>query len=206
MGLALVGRGFIVAVALASCLALADVADASCCTCGGQDCPQAGFCTSAPDANGSNNCNGLCDGPLCGKFTDSPDSICGQGMSAGCTVIDPTATSTATETETATATATATATETATSTGTATSTPTASPVPQGGACNTPSQCSTLECADGVCCDTACDAPLEQCNLPGQVGTCATTAAGAPAASSTGLLVMLGVLLGAAFVALPWRRA
>lgn len=113
---------------------------------------------------------------------------------------------TASATSTATATATATATDTATATATVTNTPPATPVPQGGACTIASQCSTLNCADGVCCDTACDAPLEQCNLPGQVGTCATTAAGAPAASTTGLLVMLGVLLGAAFVALRLRRA
>jgi hypothetical protein len=123
-----------------------------------------------------------------------------------------TATSTASETATATATATATSTAsatgtaTATATATATGTPTASPVPQGGACADPSQCVTGHCADGVCCDTACDQPLEQCNLPGQVGTCANTAAAAPAASSTGLLLMLGVLVGAGFAAFRARRA
>jgi hypothetical protein len=108
--------------------------------------------------------------------------------------------------QTSTATATGTATSTSTATATATDTPTAGPVPQGGACSTPSQCSTLNCADGVCCDTACDQPGEQCNLPGQVGTCANAAAGAPAASNTGLLMMLGVLIGAAFVAMRVRRA
>lgn len=116
-----------------------------------------------------------------------------------CSVIDPT------PVPTATATGTATATSTATATGTETNTPAAGPVPQGGSCLTPSQCSTLNCADGVCCATACDAPLEQCNLPGQVGTCATTVA-APAASNTGLLAMITVLVGAAFVAMRWRRA
>lgn len=118
-----------------------------------------------------------------------------------------TATSTATETATATetGTATSTATETATATATATSTPTGSPVPQGGACSDPSQCVTGFCADGVCCDTACDQPLQQCNLPGQVGACASTAAPAPTASRTGLLLMLGVLVGAGLAAFRARR-
>ena len=58
----------------------------------------------------------------------------------------------------------------------------------------------------MCCDTACDQPGEQWNLPEQVGTCATAAAPAPAASNTALLLMLGVLIGAALVAMRMRRA
>lgn len=154
---------------------------------------------------------------------------CGVGGFEYCAVIDgvpvgqtpsstptetPTATATATDTATATSTATETATATATETGTATetatatvtSTPTGSPVPQGGACSEASQCVTGHCADGVCCDTACDQPLRQCNLPGQVGTCASTAATAPTASRTGLLLMLGALVGTALAAFRARRA
>jgi MYXO-CTERM domain-containing protein len=99
-----------------------------------------------------------------------------------------------------------TVTSTATATATASATPTRTPVPQGGECTDVSQCVTdLLCADGVCCNTACDQPLEQCNLPGRGGMCASTAAAAPAASSTGLLAMLGVLILAAFVAIRVRR-
>jgi len=148
---------------------------------------------------------------------------CGVGGFEYCAVIDgvpvgqtpsstptetPTATATATDTATATSTATetATATETGTATATATSTPTGSPVPQGGACSEASQCVTGHCADGVCCDTACDQRLQQCNLPGQVGTCASTPATAPTASRTGLLLMLGALVGTALAAFRARRA
>lgn len=97
----------------------------------------------------------------------------------------------------------------ATATATATITPTATgtPVPQGGGCTDASQCVPgLSCTDDVCCDTACDGPEQSCNLPGQVGTCASVAAPAPAASSGGLLAMLGVLLavGAAAMALRTR--
>ncbi|HSP98521.1 MAG TPA: hypothetical protein VL049_14945, partial [Candidatus Dormibacteraeota bacterium] len=126
-----------------------------------------------------------------------------------CTVIDPsvpteTPTATSTATAASTATVTATAIVTATATGTVTNTPTASPVPQGGACSTPSQCGTGNCANGVCCDTACDQPLQQCNLPGQVGTCASTAAGAPAMTPWGLFAAAGMLAGIAGLALRRR--
>lgn len=163
-------------------------------------------CFTSSDAGSA-----VCFGLNCGTGSNG-SAICGQPPWDFCASIDGvpvstrTATATATATATGTATSTGTATATATATGTATHTPTATPVPQGGACSTPSQCSTLQCADGVCCDTACDGRLEQCNLPGQVGTCATTAAAAPAASSTGLLAMMAVLIGAAFVAMRWRRA
>jgi hypothetical protein len=47
---------------------------------------------------------------------------------------------------------------------------------------------------------------QSCGNPLSAGVCsADPAAPAPAASSTGLLVMLGVLIGAAFVALRMRR-
>ena len=116
-----------------------------------------------------------------------------------------TVTSTGTATSTATATATGTNTSTATSTPTATDTPT--PIPQGGACTTPAQCATDFCVDDVCCVTASCPQAQSCNNPRNAGICSPDPiAPAPAASNTGLLVMLGVLVGAAFVAMRMRRA
>jgi hypothetical protein len=203
--------------ALALLVALApDTASAHCAICvdvGNIPCPSAAPECFTDIVTATAQCEMLgCFGAATGV-----GQTCGVGGFAGCAVIDgvpvgqtptstPTHTATATATATHTATATSTATETATATATATSTPTASPVPQGGACSEPSQCGTGNCADGVCCDTACDQPLQQCNLPGQAGTCASTAAAAPTASSTGLLLMLGVLVGAGFAAFRARRA
>jgi hypothetical protein len=201
-------RGIVFLATLAVWLASASAAHAYCCICQGADCPQNNFCSSV-----SGTCP--CQGSVICSVGIIDTLPCGPGGVTECVVIDPTQTSTPTSTATATATATATGTATttatasasATATGTASNTPTATPVSQGGACSQVSQCSGgLFCSDGVCCDTACDQPLEQCNLPGQVGTCASSAAAAPAASATGLLAMLGVLTGAAFAALRWRRA
>ena len=86
-----------------------------------------------------------------------------------------------------------------------TSTPTNTPVPQGGACATPAQCSTGFCVDSVCCDTACTDPLKRCNLAGQVGTCASTAAAAPTLTPWGLVAGLVLLAGTAAWAIR-RRA
>src|SRR4029077_4054004 len=79
---------------------------------------------------------------------------------------------------------------------TPTATPTDTPVPQGGACATPSQCSTGFCVDAVCCDTAGTDPLKRCNLPVEVGTCASPAAIAPALSRWGLVAGMILLAGA----------
>jgi CHRD domain-containing protein len=93
---------------------------------------------------------------------------------------------------------------TATPTGTPTATPTRTPVPIGGACNTPSQCSSTFCVDGVCCDTPCTGPLTKCNLPGQAGTCASAAAEAPTLTPWGLIVAAILLTGVAAFALRQR--
>jgi hypothetical protein len=98
----------------------------------------------------------------------------------------------------------ATPTATPTVTTTATPTVTGTPVPQGGACTTPSQCATGFCASGVCCDTACTSPLEQCNLPGRGGTCASTAAPSPALTPWGLVAASLALAGIAAVAMRRR--
>jgi hypothetical protein len=98
-------------------------------------------------------------------------------------------------------------TNTGTATSTATNTPTSTPAPQGGECATPSQCSTGFCVDQTCCATASCPVGQSCGNPGNTGVCsADPAAPAPAASGGGLLAMLGVLIGAAFIALRWRRA
>src|SRR5262249_55737844 len=129
---------------------------------------------------------------------------------ANCAAIDgeslrPAATPTVTQTGTniATATNTATVTHTPTNTATATQTPTNRPVPQGGACTTPSQCSTGFCVDDVCCDTACTSPQKRCDLPGQRGTCTSTTAPAPAVGWWGLLAVAVFL--ASIGALTLRR-
>ena len=42
----------------------------------------------------------------------------------------------------------------------------------GGSCGADGTvCSTGNCVDGVCCDTACNGTCQACNLPGSVGTC-----------------------------------
>jgi hypothetical protein len=97
----------------------------------------------------------------------------------------------------------ATPTSTATATATATETPTRAP--QGADCATPSQCTTDFCADGVCCDTACTDPDQSCNQLGQVGVCAAVASPAPAASPTGLLLMIGALALVGLAAMYLRR-
>jgi hypothetical protein len=68
-------------------------------------------------------------------------------------------------------------------------------IPDGGSCADPTDCVSGNCVDDVCCDTACDQPDQQCNLPGEVGVCSSVAAKAPAASPTGLLIGLALLIG-----------
>lgn len=123
------------------------------------------------------------DGDLDGYFGQSAGNIV--YFQNDCPM--PTPSSTPTETPTATA--------TATSTSTATATPR---LPDGAACTDPNDCTSGNCVDDVCCDTACDGPLEQCNLPGQQGQCAATAAPAPALAPLGLLAGLAALVGVAW--------
>lgn len=156
---------------------------------------------------GSGNGCGAGAGRVCDPF--SAGYCCDPNVpGSNCAPDDtPTATPTDTPTSTATATATDTATATATATGTSTSTDTPTPIPQGGGCTTASQCATDFCVDDVCCATASCPAGQSCANPGNAGLCAADpAAPAPAATSGGLLVMLGVLVGAAFVALRMRRA
>src|SRR4030095_3345662 len=56
-----------------------------------------------------------------------------------------------------------------TPTATPTATPTNTPAGPGEACTTSSQCASMFCVDGVCCDEACDGPNEVCNVPGREG-------------------------------------
>jgi hypothetical protein len=73
-------------------------------------------------------------------------------------------------------TATATATATVTPTRTPTSTLTPTPQPNGASCSAGTQCVSLACADGVCCDLpagTAECPTGQrCNITGSLGTCA----------------------------------
>lgn len=91
-----------------------------------------------------------------------------------------------------------------TPTATPPATPTATPRGVGESCADPSQCASTFCVDGVCCDRACDGPRQQCNLPGRAGTCAEAAV-APALTPLALLVAVGLLSGAAALALRRRR-
>lgn len=90
-----------------------------------------------------------------------------------------------------------------TPTATPPSTPTTTPRSIGESCTDPSQCASAFCVDGVCCDRACDGPLEQCNLPGRGGTCGEAAA-VPALTPLALLAAVGLLAGAAALALRRR--
>lgn len=95
-----------------------------------------------------------------------------------------------------------------TPTATPTATPTNTPAGPGEACTTSSQCASMFCVDGVCCDEACDGPNEVCNVPGREGTCLPeTTAPAPALSGLGKLVALGLLVTIAALGLRrWRRS
>jgi len=137
-------------------------------------------CCETPDGTGCASVTNCVSTGLCLQADSSPTGFC-----TGPCLISPTPTATPTLTPTV--------------------TPTNTPVPQGGACTTPSQCSTGFCADGVCCDTACADPLTKCNLPGHVGTCSRApTAGAPALTPAALLLALVVLAGLAAIALRRR--
>jgi len=193
---------------ITACLALFALAA------GGPAQAQVGCCNIACE-NGRGFCAGF-DGTdpscpaLCFEICGAADSTCSRFFPSGCPdgqdalncveegcqpVCPPTFTPTNTPTNTPTV--------TDTPTNTPTATPTNTPVPQGGACTTPSQCSTGFCVADVCCDTACTSPQERCDLPGQRGTCMSTTAPAPAVSWWGLLAVAVFL--ASIGALTLRR-
>jgi hypothetical protein len=49
----------------------------------------------------------------------------------------------------------------------------------GSPCADPSECLSLQCVEGVCCDTACNLPCDSCALAGTEGACTTVPAGDP---------------------------
>jgi hypothetical protein len=69
-------------------------------------------------------------------------------------------------------------------------------IPQGGSCVAqPTACAPgLFCEDGVCCDTMCPPP-GRCDLPRTMGVCTAVTNPAPVLSSTGLTVVIAVLIG-----------
>lgn len=145
--------------------------------------------------------NGNGNGTACSNLTEAQclqfsGTYAGNGTTCASGICEPSPTPTETSTPTET--------PTPTETGAPTETPTR--VPQGGACTEPSQCvEGLFCSDEVCCDTACADPGESCAVEGFEGTCILDAAPAPAASSTGLLIGLALLVLTAFAALRPRR-
>ncbi|MGH2561692.1 MAG: hypothetical protein ACRDJH_21715 [Thermomicrobiales bacterium] len=64
--------------------------------------------------------------------------------------------------------------------------------PLGAACTRATQCASLKCADGVCCNASCTGQCEACDLAGQVGMCTPLPAGTqqhgarPACTGTGV--------------------
>lgn len=118
----------------------------------------------------------------------------------------PTETPTSTPTGSSTATATITNTPTVTSTHTTTQTATQTPLRDNGdPCTDPDECQSMNCVDGVCCNTPCDGPNEICNLPGREGECLpNTASPAPALSASAEILVLAVLLLIAGVRLRRR--
>ena len=51
--------------------------------------------------------------------------------------------------------------------------------PNGSACTQPTDCTTGNCVDGVCCDTACSGKCEACDVSPNLGTCSGLAMGQP---------------------------
>jgi hypothetical protein len=104
-------------------------------------------------------------------------------------------TDTPTNTPTETPTATPTETPTATPTETPTVTPTSTGVANGGACGAPTDCTSGNCVDAVCCaDPSCP-PGQSCDIPGNAGACSPDpTAPAPALSPSSALVALALLV------------
>jgi len=169
------------------------VADAAACDlfCSKQ-CSLTGGCIPLPE--------GGCDffGNRCGPGTGFVCDL--SGTFATC--CDPSVPGSHCAGPTQTPTETPTATVTDTPTNTPTVTPTNTPVPQGGACTTPSQCSTGFCVDDVCCNSACTSG--RCDLPGQRGTCSGLAP-VPALAPRALAILVALLLGVAVFTLRRRR-
>jgi hypothetical protein len=76
-------------------------------------------------------------------------------------------------------------------------------VPQGGECESPSQCASGFCVEGVCCNRECSEPFEACNRSGSRGTCTSLTAAAPLLSFGWLPVLTLLLAGVAL--LGFRR-
>lgn len=172
-------------------------------TCTGDSCPTTGCCTFN-ESNARTVSQNICvetDADTCGllgglvSFTEG--GTCVDGVFGTCTAPTPTSTPTNTATSTYTA--------TVTNTPTASTTPTNTLIPDGGDCDTPSECESTFCVDGVCCETICDGPFEVCNDPLNPGVCSEIAAPAPAMSNNNLLIALGLLLAIGTLALFYRR-
>jgi len=153
--------------------------------CGSGECFGQPFqlCRSTPDGCAcvpAGCCQGDDKGPFCFNSTQSEckgEFILDTFCQFASGMCAPTRTPSSTPTHTPTVTQTQTATHTQTPTTTATK------VPNGGECMTPSECASGICADGIC---------------------QGTTAGVPAASPTGLLVGVIVLIGLGGIALLRR--
>jgi hypothetical protein len=83
--------------------------------------------------------------------------------------------------------------------------PPSTQIPEGGACNGPSDCASDYCVDGVCCDTACNGPAESCNQDGHEGTCSPLPAPAPPLSRKGLFSVIALLTAFGVLSFSRRR-
>ncbi|MGH7790576.1 MAG: hypothetical protein ACRERC_27190 [Candidatus Binatia bacterium] len=155
--------------------------DASLQQCNPGECPQFQFCRSTQ--LGCACLPFVC----CDLSVSNPDAQCAHLTEAECTsqggTSIPNSICLGDGSCLATRTPTATPTATATATASTTATPTETPVPNGGECVTPSQC-----ASGICLN----------------GICEPAPAGVPAASSSGLLTAVAVLIGLGGVGLLRR--
>jgi hypothetical protein len=177
-------------------------------TCSGGACATTGCCTftdtSQCNAHGPNQQGTVgCAVDLCVETDQATCTAipglqfvaggsCSGGLSGTCVSPTPTITPTETPTETPTATPTDTPTATVTPTVTATPTVTFTPASNGDSCDSPTECRSGFCAQGVCCSSACDGPGEQCDTPERPGTCVGFSA-VPTTTPTGLLLIVGVL-------------
>jgi len=200
---------------LGSCEACTSL-DPLCQQCTGDSSPACTSCSPGYQPSGSScldvdECAGWSDNcdpnATCTNTPGSFSCTCNPGYEGDgvtCTLL-PTPTPTATDTPTPSPTPTAT--PTPTSTPTSTPTPTATPTPTfvglGQSCNSPTECASGFCAQGVCCNQQCTGALEACDRTGSKGTCTKTTP-APAVSRNGL-VMVALLLGAVGIVQLLRR-
>lgn len=61
----------------------------------------------------------------------------------------------------------------------------------GQTCQGADQCTSGNCADGVCCNNACGGTCKACNTPGSVGTCLNAPAGSTESGCTGTMACNG---------------